>query len=247
MKYTLLARRNGVFFMRFTKDTLRRVLVILLGAAICSFGVHNIHHRVSITEGGVMGLMLLLNNWFGISLSGLTPVLDLACYALAFKYLGKDFIKWSAFATISVSAFYKLWESLPFLLPDLSQHLLLSAVLGGMFVGIGVGLIVRQGGSSGGDDALALTISKVSGWRLSRSYLFTDITVLILSMTYIPLRNIGFSLITVTISSMLIDYVQNAAFFDKKLVEEVEEVCEELAEEGLAVAERMSAKQKQTQ
>lgn len=76
-------------------------------------------------------------------------------------------------------------------------------------MGIGVGLIIRQGGSSGGDDALALTISHTFGWRLSRCYLFTDITVLVLSLSYIPIKRIAFSLITVTISSCLIDWVKN--------------------------------------
>ena len=94
------------------------------------------------------------------------------------------------------------------MLPDLSNRPLIAAVLGGMFVGIGVGLIVRQGGSSGGDDALALSISHLLRWRLSRSYLFTDVVVLLLSLTYIPVMRIAFSLITVTISSYLIDYVR---------------------------------------
>ena len=91
---------------------------------------------------------------------------------------------------------------------DLSTHPLIAAVLGGIFVGIGVGLIVQQGGSSGGDDALALTISHISHWKLSRSYLFTDIVVLILSLTYIPVMHIVFSLITVTVSSHLIDWIK---------------------------------------
>ena len=77
-----------------------------------------------------------------------------------------------------------------------------------LFVGIGVGLIVRQGGSSGGDDALALVISHAFHCRLSWSYLFTDITVLALSLTYIPVRRIVFSLVTVTISSWLIDWIK---------------------------------------
>ena len=55
---------------------------------------------------------------------------------------------------------------------------LAAALLGGAFVGIGVGLIVRQGGSSGGDDALALVIHQLTGWKLARSYLFTDLVVL---------------------------------------------------------------------
>ena len=80
-----------------------------------------------------------------------------------------------------------------------------SSDLGGIFVGVGVGIVVAQGGSSGGDDALALVISKLSGLRLAKAYLFTDISVLTLSLTYIPFGRIIFSLITVTISSWIID------------------------------------------
>lgn len=191
--------------------SLRRVALIMLGAMIATFGIHNIHQRTGITEGGVIGLMLLLEQWLGASPAFLTPVLDLSCYLLAFKYLGGRFIKISVVSTLSVSLFYKLWEQLPFLLPDLSAHPLAAAVLGAVFVGVGVGLIVRQGGSSGGDDALALTISKVTRWRLARCYLFTDLVVLGLSLSYIPFRRIAFSLITVTLSSWLIDRVQGYA------------------------------------
>ena len=192
--------------------TLRRVGLIALGAMIATFGIHNIHQQTGITEGGVIGLMLFVEHWLGISPAFITPVLDLTCYLLAFKYLGGRFIKISALSTLSVSLFYKLWEQFPPMLPDLSAHPLAAAVLGALFVGIGVGIIVRQGGSSGGDDALALTISRVSGWRLARCYLFTDLVVLLLSLSYIPVRRIAFSLVTVTLSSWLIDRVQDFSF-----------------------------------
>ena len=191
--------------------TLRRVGLIVLGAMICTFGIHNIHQQTGITEGGVMGLMLLIEHWLGVSPAFITPVLDLTCYLLAFKYLGGRFIKISVVSTLSVSLFYKLWEQFPNMLPDLSRWPLLAALAGGAFVGIGVGLIVRQGGSAGGDDALALTISRVTHWRLSRAYLFTDLTVLALSLTYIPVGRIACSLVTVTLSSFLIDRIQTAA------------------------------------
>lgn len=192
--------------------TFRRVGLILLGAMIATFGIHNIHQQTGITEGGVIGLMLFVEHWLGVSPAFITPVLDLSCYLLAFKYLGGGFIKISAISTLSVSLFYKLWEQFPPMLPDLSGHPLMAALAGALFVGVGVGIIVRQGGSSGGDDALALTISRVSGWRLSRSYLFTDLVVLFLSLSYIPLTRIAFSLITVTLSSYLIDRIQNFTF-----------------------------------
>lgn len=188
--------------------TLKKILLIMVGAIICTFGIHNIHQRTNITEGGVIGLMLFVEHWLKFSPAYITPVLDIACYLLAFKFLGINFIKISIISTLFVSGFYKVWELFPPMLPDLSAHPLIAAVLGGIFVGIGVGLIIRQGGSSGGDDALALTISNVFHWRLSRSYLFTDITVLLLSLTYIPVLRIAFSLITVTISSYLIDWIK---------------------------------------
>ena len=93
------------------------------------------------------------------------------------------------------------------MLPDLSSDPLIASITGGLFIGIGCGLVVRQGASSGGDDALALVISKITGWKISRAYLFTDVTVLTLSLSYIPLTKIIFSLITVTISSFLIDFI----------------------------------------
>ena len=188
--------------------TWKGAFCILLGAAICTFGIHNIHQRTGITEGGIIGLMLLIEHWLKISPSGITMVLDATCYLLAFKYLGGRFIKISLLSTLSVSLFYKIWEQFPPMLPDLSDHPLVAAVAGGLFVGVGVGLIVRQGGSSGGDDALALVISHVTHRRLSSSYLFTDLTVLCLSLSYIPVTRIAFSLITVTISSFLIDAVK---------------------------------------
>ena len=188
--------------------SLKNCLGILLGAAICTFGIHNIHQRTGITEGGVIGLMLLVEHWLGASPAVITPVLDLSCYLLACKYLGWRFIRTSVLSTLCVSLFYKLWELFPPMLPDLSAWPLAAAVMGAAFVGVGVGLIVRQGGSSGGDDALALTIARVTHWRLSHAYMFTDFVVLGLSLSYLPASRIAFSLITVTLSSWLIDRVQ---------------------------------------
>ena len=76
-------------------------------------------------------------------------------------------------------------------------------------LGTGVGFVIRGGGSCGGDDALALTIAHLTKWRIARAYLLTDITVLVLSLSYIPVSRIVFSLVTVTVSSFLIDFIQS--------------------------------------
>lgn len=201
--------------------------IVLLGAAIFTLGVHNIHEVTGITEGGVIGFMLFLNKWFGIPSSIASPVLDIICYAVALKLLGGRFLGWSAIATAAVAGFYRVWESFPPLLPDFSGDPLVAAVLGGLFVGVGVGLVVRQGGSAGGDDALALSISKVTGWRVGRCYLFTDLSVLALSLSYIPFERIAWSLVTVTVSSAVIDIVGEISW------DHIEELAEALRERRL--------------
>lgn len=202
---------------KLTEDlTVSRLLLLMLGAMIFSFGIHNIHQRTHITEGGVIGLMLLLEHWLHISPAYITPVLDMLCYAAAVKFLGLGFIKMSLISTGFISLFYKIWEQFPPMLPDFSGHPLIAAILGGCFVGIGIGIILRQGGSGGGDDALALILSEIFHCKLSKCYLFTDITVLLLSLSYIPVERILYSLVTVTVSSNLIDWVVDWKFGRKK-------------------------------
>ena len=194
--------------------TVKRLCMICIGTAILSFGIYNIHQQTHITEGGVLGMILFVNHWTGLPSSIISPVLDLMCYIVAFKYLGKKFIKISLVSSAFLSGWFRIWEFNPPLLPDLSGTPLMAAILGGLFVGVGVGIIVRAGGSSGGDDALALSISKLSGIRIAKAYMLTDFTVLALSLTYIPVIKILFSLVTVTLSSWLIDWFQNVELRD---------------------------------
>ena len=84
---------------------------------------------------------------------------------------------------------------------------LLASVAGALFVGIGAGLCVRVGGATGGDDALAMSISELLHVKIQSVYLVSDIVVLLLSLTYIPFRRIAYSLLTVIISGQLIGIV----------------------------------------
>ena len=196
----------------FTRKSLEKpvflYLIIVLGACILSFGLYNIHERTGVTEGGVLGMTLLLQHWFGLSPAIASPVMDIACYLLAWHFLGNAFAKYAVAASLAFAASHALWEQFPPLLPDLSAFPMDAAILGALFVGLGVGLVVRIGGACGGDDALALTIAHVSRWPISRCYLFTDLAVLLLSLTYIPFARIVYSLVTVTISSVVIGRVQ---------------------------------------
>lgn len=188
----------------------RRTAMLLTGAAILSFGLFNVHSQSRITEGGVLGMTLLLQHWFGITPAISEAVLDVICYALGVRYLGTAFLRYALTATGGFACFYAIHERVGYVLPYMGDRPLLAAVVGALFVGVGVGLVVRAGGASGGDDALALVIAKGTGWPVSRAYLFTDVTVLALSLSYIPVANIACSLVTVTLSSMIIGGIHGA-------------------------------------
>ena len=194
----------------------KKCALALLGSGILAFGLYNIHALSGVTEGGVLGMTLLLHHWFGISpavtglvlnaLSGL--VLNALCYWLGWKLLGREFIAYSIVAGGGFSLFYGVCEQFDPLWPQLAEHPLLAAVLGALFVGVGVGISVRAGGAPGGDDALAMSISAVSHWDIQWAYLISDLVVLALSATYIDWKRLACSLLTGILSGQIIGLVQ---------------------------------------
>ncbi|MBR3764914.1 MAG: YitT family protein [Clostridia bacterium] len=185
-----------------------RVLLALLGAAIQAAGMCNIHAWAEVTEGGVLGATLLLQHWTGISPALTALLLNALCYLIGWKTLGRGFLAYSAVCGVGYSVFYAILAPFAPLWPQVVASPLLSALLGAVFVGVGAGLCVRMGGAPGGDDALAMALSRLTGWGIQWIYLFTDALVLGLSMTYIPLGKLMYSLLTVVLSGQIIGWMQ---------------------------------------
>ena len=189
--------------------TLKNCAITLLGSFILAFGLYNVHSISGVTEGGVLGATLLLEHWTGISPAFTGGIMNILCYILGWKLLGKEFIAYSALATAGFSGTYKICEQFPHLWPELANMPLLAALVGALFVGVGAGLCVRIGGAPSGDDALAMSISHATGWKIQWVYLMSDLIVLVMSLSYIPVRRIGYSLFTVLMSGQLIGLIQN--------------------------------------
>lgn len=189
--------------------TLKNCVITLLGSFILAFGLYHVHSISGVTEGGVLGATLLLEHWTGISPAVTGGIMNVLCYVLGWKLLGKEFIAYSALATVGFSGMYKICEQFPHLWPGLADMPLVAALVGALFVGVGAGLCVRVGGAPSGDDALAMSISHAAGWKIQWVYLLSDLIVLVMSLSYIPVRRIGYSLFTVLLSGQLIGFVQN--------------------------------------
>lgn len=194
------------------KLKLSNCIVLLLGSIIQAVGIYNIHALSNVTEGGVLGMTLLLQYWLYISPAVSSFVLNLACYALGWRALGKEFIGYSLISICIYSVSYGIWEQFPPLWPGIVHHPLIAAIAGALFIGIGAGLCVRAGGATAGDDALAMSLNHLFGWPIQRVYLVSDLIVLTLSLSYIPVRRIAYSLLTVVLSGQIIGIVQKVKF-----------------------------------
>ena len=185
-----------------------RVSLALIGAFIQAMGLCNIHAFANVTEGGVLGATLLIEHWFALSPALSALALNVLCYLFGWKTLGKDFLIYSAICSIAYSIFYALLEPFAPLWPGLITSPFWSAIVGALFIGVGAGLGVRAGGATCGDDALAMALSRLTKIDIQWIYLISDGLVLLLSITYIPLAKIGWSLLTVVLSGQIIGWIQ---------------------------------------
>ena len=170
--------------------------MMILGSSILAMGMCNIHAHSGVTEGGVLGLTLLLEHLFAISPALSALILNVLCYALGWRTLGRGFLLNSAVACLCYSAVYALLEPFAPMFPLLISSQLVASLVGSLFVGFGAGICVRYGGAPGGDDV----------------YLLSDLIVLSLSLCYIPLGKIAYSLLTVILSGQLIGIVERFDF-----------------------------------
>ena len=195
-------------------------LIAAVSSTVLAFGLYHVHSFSGVTEGGVLGMTLLLQHWLSLSPAVSGFVLTAACYALGWRVLGRKFVVYSVVSTASFSVAYAIIEQFPPLWPQLYDMPLLSAILGAVFVGIGCGFSVWVGGASGGDDALAMAVSHLLHWPIQRVYLITDLTVLGLSLSYIPLSRMWYSLLTVILSGQIVGLIQRVPLPEKKQYKE---------------------------
>ena len=94
--------KDGIFVEKRTHA--KHIILILLGSLILSFGIYNLNYQNNITEGGVLGLLLLLKNLFNIELSVANLIIDTALLIMAYKFFGKQFLIYSIIATFSFSS-----------------------------------------------------------------------------------------------------------------------------------------------
>ncbi|MET3291252.1 YitT family protein [Brevibacillus fluminis] len=139
----------------FTKIT-RRMIFILIGAALVSIGLEIFLVPNRIIDGGVVGISILLSHVTGWSLGLFLFLLNLPFLIIGYKQIGKTFALSTLFGVIVMSVGTTLLHPVH----SLTDDPLLAAVFGGIILGVGVGMVIRNGGSLDGTEIVAILINK---------------------------------------------------------------------------------------
>jgi len=191
---------------------LKNILFILIGAAIMSFGLVNFNMQNKLAEGGFTGITLLFFFLFKWDPSYTNLILNIPLFFIGWKLLGRNTFLYTILGTVSVSVFLWIFQRHTIDMP-LQSDLTLAALFAGVFTGIGLGIIFRFGGTTGGVDIIARLVQKYAGWNMGKTMFLFDVCVITLSLlTYLNYKQAMYTLVAVFVGARVIDFMQEGAY-----------------------------------
>ncbi|MEK3881426.1 YitT family protein [Paenibacillus sp. PL2-23] len=198
---------------------LRLIIPILIGTAIYAFGLQCFVIPYQLMEGGVTGIGVLLNYAAGWPLSVTTLLLNIPIFLLGWRALGRFQMFYTILGTVSLSVFLALMESLirRGLLERITMpgDVMLVALYAGVTLGAGLGIVFRYGGTTGGIDIIARIVSRWRGYSMGQVILGFDAIIIGVSLLYISLEKVLYTLVVVFVASKIIDFIQDGAYSAK--------------------------------
>ncbi|MGE7270788.1 YitT family protein [Brevibacillus panacihumi] len=180
---------------------LRRALFILIGATLVSVGLEIFLVPNQIIDGGIVGISIIASHLTGIKLGVFLFVLNLPFLLIGYKHMGKTF----AISTLFGVTVMSIGTSLLHPVSSLTDDPLLAAVFGGIILGIGVGLVLRYGGSLDGTEIVAVLMNKKSPFSVGEIVMFMNLFILSSAGFVFGWNHAMYSLIAYYIAFKMID------------------------------------------
>lgn len=180
------------------KRKIKKILLVILGSVILGVGTGIFLNPYNIISGGVSGIAIIINHFTSLSTNMMIMALTWGFFLLGWVLLGNEF----AAKTIVSAIVYPLASMLGSFLQENTMlnlqtivnvdgvdlptvNYLISALVGGVFVGSGCALTYLGGGSTGGVDVITLSVQKYTGIKASVPYLLIDTTIILLGLIFV--------------------------------------------------------------
>lgn len=198
---------------------LQIIIPIMIGTAIYAFGLHYFILPNQLMEGGVTGIAVLLNYAIGWPLSISTLLLNIPIFLIGWRKLGLREMIYTFIGVLSLSFFLALLERLIsngwLTTFHTSNDYILAALYAGITIGTGLGIVFRFGGTTGGVDIIARIASRRKNFSMGQIILLFDAIIIGISLIYIPIEKVLYTLVTVFVASKMIDFIQDGAYSAK--------------------------------
>ncbi|MEN2464852.1 YitT family protein [Ornithinibacillus sp. JPR2-1] len=191
---------------------MKNILFILIGAAIFSFGIVHFNMQHNLGEGGFTGITLILYFAFKWDPAITNIVLNIPILLIGWKYLGRNTLFYTIIGTLSVSLFLSIFQYYEYEI-HLEQDMFLVSLFAGVFIGVGLGIVFRYGGTTGGVDIIARIVHKYIGWSMGKTMFVFDFVVIVTSIfTILELDQGMYTLVAVYVGARVIDFIQEGAY-----------------------------------
>lgn len=237
--FSILYNRNRVTtyggeIMEIYGLRIKNIFWILIGSAIFSFGLIHFNIQNELGEGGFTGITLLLLYLFQWDPAIMNIVLNIPVLIIGWRVLGRTTFFYSLIGIVAVSIFIAISQRYMIEF-DLAEDLTLAALFAGVFIGVGLGIIFRYGGTTGGVDIIARLVNKYVGWSMGRAMFMFDALVIFISIiTYLEYTRGMYTLVAVFVGARVIDFIQEGAYAARGttiISEKSEEISQRVMEE----------------
>ncbi|WP_326514864.1 YitT family protein [Clostridium intestinale] len=176
---------------------------MILGCVLVSIGLEIFLVPNGLVDGGVVGMSIMASHVSGLPLGLFTFLFNVPFFILGYKHIGKTFTICTLFSVICLS----IGVSVLHPVPGITHDILLAAVFGGVIMGAGVGLIIRNGGSLDGTEIVAIILDKRVSFSIGEIVMFFNLFILGISSLIFGWDKAMYSLLAYFIAFKVIDIV----------------------------------------
>lgn len=212
------------------------LLMIGIGCAMFAFGLVFFNIANHLADGGISGITLIFRALFHIDPAYSTILINVPLIIIGWRFLGRQSLIYTIYGTGMLSLCLWVWQRVPLTIA-LHGDLLLSALGAGIIGGFGSGLLYRYGGTTGGTDIIARIFERFRGVPMGRTLLYLDVVVLLISLVYIDIQHMAYTLIYSYVFARIVNFTQEGAYAARGVIV-VSENYQQITDEIMTELER---------
>jgi uncharacterized membrane-anchored protein YitT (DUF2179 family) len=186
------------------KTEIKNIALIMIGTFIFALGISYFTLPNELSEGGIIGVTVITYYLFDWSTGVMNLIINAFLIAIGYKLLDRQTTIYTIWGIVFSSIFLYITEHIGV---KLTEDSLLAAIFSGILVGVGLGIVFRTGGTTGGSAIIARLMNKYLGWSIGMAMLIVDVFVIGGSAFIIGAEKTMYTLIAVYIGAKVVDFI----------------------------------------